>query len=68
MAFLLAITINILILVSFTRTEEGEVVEANSSAINIVGVIIIILSSIIVAYFLAKTAPLLIAKAWKGAK
>jgi hypothetical protein len=30
------------------------------------GIIVIVLSSIIVAYFLAKTAPLLIMKAWKG--
>jgi hypothetical protein len=37
------------------------------SAINAIGVTLIVLSMIITGYFLAKTAPLLIAKAWRGA-
>ena len=36
------------------------------SAITVLGVIVIVMVMIIVAYFLAKTAPLLIKKAWIG--
>lgn len=103
-AFIMAIAINIMILVSYSRNSQGEsennrkrpvlLVPActsclcspppalhfvptltsactnlsdTSKQITILGVIVIVLSSFIVSYFLAKTAPLLIAKAWTGA-
>jgi hypothetical protein len=68
MAFLMAIGINILILLSFERNADGGINEKHSDIVKIFGYIVIVLASIIVGYFLAKTAPILIAKAWVGWK
>ena len=59
-AFLVAIANNIIILISFKRDSSNEIQYDNKGTINVFGIIIIILSSIIVLYFLARTAPLLI--------
>ncbi|EAR92909.2 zinc finger, C2H2 type family protein (macronuclear) [Tetrahymena thermophila SB210] len=71
LAFLLAIAINLMVLFSFERVQQsdGSVQSVNlhtESAIQILGVILIVLSVIVVLYFLALNAPLLIMKAWEG--
>lgn len=67
-AFLMAIAINIMVLVSYKYESEDKNAESKNlyteSAINGMGTAVIILSSIIVAYNLLKSAPLLISKAW----
>lgn len=75
-AFILAIIINLMVLIAFKRVDDPDNPETDDhdkihigglqSAINTLGILLIIFSMIIVAYFLLKTAPLLVAKAWVG--
>jgi len=70
-AFLLAIAINIMVLISYEYESPNDTQPTNTkteSSITALGTVVIILSCIIVSYNLLKTAPLLIAKAWVGAK
>lgn len=66
-AFLLALAINLMVLLSFKRVND----DASLKIIDVIitlGTIVIVFSMLIVVYFLAKTAPLIIKKAWVGAK
>ena len=75
--FILAIVINLLVLSSYNRSHcekpfdtcEGKnnLGSVSINTIRILGIIEIILSTIIVLFFLFKTAPILIKKAWEGA-
>jgi len=68
--FLIAIIINILVLLAYSRnktTNEEKSDPIASTIIRVLGIIEIILSGIIVLFFLFKTAPILIKKAWYGA-
>mgnify|MGYP006976762321 FL=1 len=75
-AFILAIVINLMVLITYKRVDDPDNDDPDDhdkiqsdglqSAINTLGVFLIIFSMIIVAYFLLKTAPLLVAKAWVG--
>jgi len=65
-AFLLALVINIVVLYSYERdgTEYGYHSTVPKTIINL-GSVLLTLSLFIVLYFMIKTAPLLVKKAWK---
>jgi hypothetical protein len=56
-----------LVLVEWRKDIEGKTTPIKSAIITM-GTIVIVLSMIIVGFFLAKTAPLIIKKAWVGVK
>lgn len=60
-AFILALIINFMVLLSFKRVPDADSVRINDIIITL-GTIVIVFSTLIVAYFLAKTAPLIIKK------
>ena len=62
-AFILAIAINIINLACFSYDSDGNSTNSLENTIKILGIMVISMVMIIVAYFLAKTAPLLIQKA-----
>jgi hypothetical protein len=64
-AFIMALVINLLVLVEYRKIDDSKA-SPIKSAIILQGTIVIVLSMIIVGYFLAKTAPLIIKKAWIG--
>lgn len=64
-AFIMALIINVMVLIEYKKENDGETTPIKS-AIILMGIIVIVLSMLIVAYFLAKTAPLIIKKAWVG--
>lgn len=72
-AFLLAISINLMVLLSY-EYPEGSGKDASSennstdAAIKGVGTVVIVLASIIVTYNLLRNGPILMGKAWVGAK
>lgn len=71
LAFIIAITINGMVLFSYERTTDadGNLMSINphtEGLIKVLGIILIVLSAIVVTYFLALNAPLLIMKAWDG--
>lgn len=61
----MALIINVMVLIEYKKENDGETTPIKS-AIILMGIIVIVLSMLIVAYFLAKTAPLIIKKAWVG--
>ena len=64
--FLLGIAINVLSLIAY-KYEDGESTANDfESTINMLGIIVIVLVLMIASYFLAKTVPLLVKKAWLG--
>ena len=65
-AFIMALIINIMVLIEYKKETDDEDSTPIKSAIILMGIIVIVLSMLIVAYFLAKTAPLIIKKAWVG--
>ncbi|EGR30411.1 MIR domain protein [Ichthyophthirius multifiliis] len=66
-AFVLAIAINLMVLFSFQRDENKQIVNLYTQKyITTIGIILIVLTLIIVLYFLLLTAPILIMKAWEG--
>ena len=66
-SFILAIVINIMSLISYEYDEqENSVNNDTEGVIILLGLCVIGMVMIIVLYFLAKTAPLLIKKAWIG--
>lgn len=58
-AFILALIINFMVLLSFKRVPDADSVRIDDIIITL-GTIVIVFSTLIVAYFLAKTAPLII--------
>lgn len=67
-AFLFAITINIMVLLSFKYYSEDKDAKSENryteGTITAFGTVLIVLAGIIVAYNLLKSAPILISKAW----
>ena len=66
-SFLLALIINLMVLVTFKRVQDDDSMFI-LSIITTLGVIVIVCSTVIVTYFLAKTAPLIIKKSLVGVK
>jgi hypothetical protein len=66
-AFLLALVINLMVLLMIKKQNDAESRNIEQIIITL-GTIVIVFSMLIVAYFLAKTAPLIIKQAWVGVK